>query len=228
MKVSRVLIGERFREARTFLSFTKQCESLSIPPIDSEEVKILRGMFYVNMYAVIEKSVSYAIEQFLSEVNALGLKNYELSVLFLPVAMNSYFKSIGDAGAEKKWQKRVDFVNAINSGEHAKIESLVFDPHLQSCTNSTIASVLSYIGTSSERIISSPDRHYIDEIVNKRHQIAHGRTSPATIGANGRSAELELRFNAAERTVEIFISQIEEYFNSYSFLNEPSRHRFVA
>ena len=118
--------------------------------------------------------------------------------------------------------------NAIIGGAEAKIESLVFAPHLQSCNNSTMAAVLSYIGTSSQSIDTNPDRHYIDEIVSKRHQVAHGRTSPANVGASGRSPELELRFSAAERTVELFIAQIEIYFNSYLFLNESARHRFIT
>lgn len=36
------------------------------------------------------------------------------------------------------------------------------------------------------------------------------------VGASGRSSELEIRFNAAERTVELFIVQIEAVFQLIS------------
>lgn len=228
MEVSRVQINERFREARTFLSHIKVCESTSVPPIDTEEVKILRGMFYVNLYGILEQSISIVIEEFLVAVAALKAKNFEFSVLFLPTALNAQFKSIADAQTERKWQKRVDFVNSIFNGEESKIESLLFSPHLQSCSNTTMSSILSYIGMSSAAISSNPDRHYIDEIVNKRHAVAHGRTSPATVGANGRSSDLDIRFDAVQRTVELFISQIETYYNSYGFINDAAKPRFAA
>lgn len=228
MQVSRTQINERFREGRAFLSYIKTCESTLVPPVDTEEVKIIRGMFYVNLYAILEYSINHIIEEFLTAVSSLQLKNFEFSLLFLPTAMNAHFKSIADSQSERKWQKRVDFVNAIYNGEDAQIENLVFGPHLQSCTNMTMSSVLSYIGMPSIAISSNPDRHYIDEIVNKRHAIAHGRTSSAVVGANGRSSDLELRFDAVQRSVDLFISQIEDYYNSYDFINSSAKSRFLT
>ena len=42
MQVSRTQINERFREGRAFLSYIKTCESTLVPPVDTEEVKIIR------------------------------------------------------------------------------------------------------------------------------------------------------------------------------------------
>ncbi len=227
LKISRVLIDDRLREVRALLSFIKVYESKETPPKDAEEVKIIRGMFYVHLYGALEQSLNDAVTSFLQAVADLGPKNRELALHFLPTAMNSQFKSLSDERTDKKWKRRVDFVNSIQSDEACRIENSVFAIHLQSSSTETLAQVASYLGVSSSPLLLNPDRHYIDEVVAKRHQVAHGRANPSTIGARGRAAELELRLDAVGRTVDLFIGLLENHFQLYAFLNPDGYARLA-
>ncbi|HDR9256636.1 TPA: hypothetical protein QDB21_002569 [Burkholderia vietnamiensis] len=227
LSIPRVSIDERFREIRTLLSHIKTTESVDVPPVDSEETKILRELFYVHLYGALEQSLNEATESFLKAISALGLKNWDLSLRFLPTAMNSHFKGLADAQTQKKWQKRLDFVDAIYNGDACRIETSVFSPHLQSSETGTIGDVLSYLGISPDTIKSSADRFYVDEVVQKRHQVAHGRATPTSVGARGRSTDLELRLDAVRRTVDLFAELLERHYDSLNFLNAPAQARLL-
>lgn len=220
-------MAERFREIRTLLSHIKAIESADVPPVDTEEVKILRGLFYVHLYGALEQSLNEATESFLRSASALGLQNLDLSLRFLPTAMNAQFKALSEAQSQRKWKKRLDFVDAIYDGRACRIESSVFAPHLQNSEMETIADIASYLGIATDSIINSPDRFYVDEVVQKRHQVAHGRVSPASVGARGRSADLELRLDGVRRTVDLFVELLEKHYESYAFLNTPAQTRFL-
>lgn len=216
--IPRAPLSERLREVRTMLSYIKAAESDHIPPIDSEEVKILRGLFYVHLYGALEQSLNEAVDFFLNGIAVLNLRHKDLNTGFLPTAMNAHFKSLMDVQSQRKWKKRIDFVYALASEDFCKIETAIFSPHLQSADMQTICEVISYMGISTTELDVSPDRHYIDEVVQKRHQVAHGRTNPSTIGANGRSPDLQLRLEAVYRMIELFLQTLEHHFNTSRYL----------
>ncbi|MCA7992759.1 hypothetical protein LGM63_19085 [Burkholderia cepacia] len=228
LPIPHAAIAERFKEVRSLLSHIKASESTAIPPMDSDDVKILRGLFYVHLYGALEKSLNDIIEIFLQSVSALQLKYWDLSLRFLPTAMNPHFKSLSDSQSQKKWRKRVELVNAIDNGDACRIESSVFSVHLQSSETETLSDITTYLGITSDAIKTSADRYYVDEVANKRHQVAHGRASPATVGAKGRSNDLEIRLDAIRRTVDLFSDLLENHYDALEFLNAPAQARFLA
>lgn len=227
LNIPRALVVGRFQEVRLLLTCIKQMESVDTPPVDSEEVKILRGLFYVHLYGALEQSLNEAVALFLQAVSALNLRANEFSLRFLPTAMNSQFKSLADTQSNKKWAKRIDFVSAILNGEVCRIENSIFAPHFQSSEISTISDVANYLGMDPTDINSSADRYYVDEVVQKRHQVAHGRAAPSSVGARGRSPDLELRFEAVSRVLELFMAMLEEYFTSLDFVVGEAKQRIL-
>lgn len=228
LDLPRTQISERFREVRSFLSFVKTLESTETPPVDSIEVKALRGLFYVHLYGALEQSLNEVLESFLQAISELELCNHDFDISILPTVMNAQFKSLSDVQGQKKWQKRVDFVSAISGGNPSKIENTVFSPLLQSAEIKTISNIVSYIGISPREIQESNDRHYVDEVVQKRHQVAHGRASPAAVGASRRTDELEPRLEAIWRIVDLFSNILEQHFKTLSFLTEDAKIRMQA
>jgi len=200
-------------------------ESTETPPLDSEEVKILRGLFYVHLYGALEQSLNEAVACFLQEIASMNFCAKDFSLGFWPVAMNSHFQGLSAVQSNKKWSKRVEFVSAVLSENPCEIGNAIFSPHFQSSESTTISDVARYLGMNHLPIASSADRYYVDEVVQKRHQVAHGRVNPSLVGARGRSSELEIRFDAVSRIVEMFMSLLEEYYSSLAFLTDEARLR---
>ncbi|EPJ96831.1 MAE_28990/MAE_18760 family HEPN-like nuclease [Pseudomonas sp. CFII68] len=220
-------IADRFRELRMFLSFIKTQESTDVPPIDPLEVKILRGLYYVQLYGALEQSLNDAAEAFLQALSEFQLCNNDFNLAILPTVMNSHFKSLSEVQGQKRWKKRVDFISAIANGDISKIENTVFSPLFQSSEIEVISNVMSYIGIASDLLRESEDRFYVDEVVQKRHQVAHGRISPAVVGARGRSEDLELRLEAVWRIVELVVSMLEEHFKNLEFLTPEAKIKLI-
>ncbi|WP_397443989.1 MAE_28990/MAE_18760 family HEPN-like nuclease [Pseudomonas chlororaphis] len=220
-------ITDRFREVRMFLSFIKTQESMDVPPVDSIEVKILRGLYYVQLYGALEQSLNDAAESFLQALSELKLCNNDFSLAILPTVMNSHFKSLSEVQGQKRWKKRVDFISAIANGDLSKIENTVFSPLFQSSEVEVISNVMSYIGINSDPLRESEDRFYVDEVVQKRHQVAHGRVSPVIVGSRGRSDDLEFRLEAVWRIVELVIEMLDEHFKSLSFLTQDAKRKLT-
>ncbi|NWB51928.1 HEPN domain-containing protein [Pseudomonas sp. F8002] len=225
LELPRGKIADRFREVRLFLSFIKTQESMDIPPVDSLEVKMLRGLYYVQLYGALEQSLNDAAEAFLEALTEFEFCNNDFVLAILPTVMNSHFKSLSEVQGQKRWGKRVDFISSISNGDASKIENTVFAPLFQSSEMDVIANVMSYIGIPSAVLRESEDRFYVDEVVQKRHQVAHGRISPVIVGARGRSDDLELRLDAVWRTVDTVVGMLDDHFKSFNFLKPEAKEK---
>jgi hypothetical protein len=215
LSIERARVSERMKDVRTLLSFIKSQESETLPPVDSDTVKILRGLFFVHLYGAFEKSVNEAVEQYLQQISTLKLKISDFACGFLPIALDPRFASLQSTA---KWQSRVDFSQALESTDACVINNAVLANQLQNTWAHTLSVVATYIGASQSYKPDGRDSHYLDEVVEKRNQVAHGRVPPVLVGSTGRSSELELRFAALNRLLEGFFQMLESHFNNFEFL----------
>jgi hypothetical protein len=223
LSIERARVSDRMKDVRTLLSFIKTQESDAVPPVDSDTVKILRGLFFVHLYGAFEKSVNEAVEQYLQEISTLKLKVSDFACGFLPIALEPRFASLQSTA---KWQSRIDFSNALESEEACVINNAVLASQLQNTWSHTLTAVASYIGVPGVYKPNGRDSHYLDEVVEKRNQVAHGRNPPVLVGSTGRSADLELRFEALNRLLEGFFHMLESHFNDLKFLRQNVRAEY--
>jgi hypothetical protein len=215
--------SERMHSVRTLLTFIKSQESESLPPVDTDIVKILRGLFYVHLYGAFEKSVNEGVESYLQAIGEIGAKGYDFSASFLPIALDPRFTSLQNGD---KWQGRIDFSEALHSPEACVINNTVLAMHMQNTKAQTLKAVANYLGASDLYTRTGRDEAYLDEVAEKRNQVAHGRVPPLTVGAVGRSVDLELRLEAMNRLTENFLSMLEDHINSFAFLRPEVRDQY--
>ncbi len=205
-------------ESRVLLSLIKEQESSSTPPVDSDAVKMMRGLFYVNVYALLERSLNELFNGLLNAVTQLNIGAHHYVPTFLPVAMDGHFSALGDPFAKRRFAKRVDFAKVLHANEVLSINASIFESQLQSTKTSVVADILKSMGADSTQIESHPKRHYIDEISEKRNQVAHGRATAKDVGSTGRSSDLELRLEAARDFYEFLAQFLENFFNNQQFM----------
>lgn len=214
---SRTDIDIRLLEVRTLLSAIKSQESTATPPRDSDSIKIIRGLFYVHLYGAFEKSVNEIVIYALREIDVLGIKNSHAAVDFLPVALASIFQSLQAPTNDSKWKKRVEFVKTMQSSTVCKISESVFGDQLQNVSPERLQEIITYLCLPSP--FSEADMLSIGEVVEKRNQVAHGRTNPLRVGSSVKSAELESRLLTTISVIDQFINCIENGLDSLSFVN---------
>lgn len=206
----------RLSEARTLLSYIRTIE---VPPPDQEPdiVYTLRGLCYVNLYAAWEYSIENAIQTALRTIN---LKN-ELKKNFvhstLSWVLHSEFTSLAMVGPEKRWKKRDELLKAMHSSTNATINDSVFSSELQNIWPYVLEDIIAYLGISDNAIPEAPFKGYINEVVDKRNAIAHGRMSPKEVGIT-RAPELEKRYEAIEKTISHIFWILETHVDTNAFL----------
>jgi hypothetical protein len=225
LSIERTSANERFQQARTLLSFIKTQESSDVPPIDTDEVKILRGLFFVHLYGSFEKSVNEAVEKYIQKIDELNVAFCDFSSLFLPTALDPVFTSIQMGG---KWDKRVDFFKAIESTEKCSIRNTIFSDQLINTWFKNLDRIAICIGARRPFLKNYSDSLYLDEVVEKRNQVAHGRNTPLSVGSSGRSADLESRFVAVRRVFDDYCEMLESHYNCLEFIKASSRADYTA
>lgn len=217
--VQRGDMTQRITHVRLMLNFIRHQESKEVPPTDADEVKVLRGLFYVHLYGAFEKSVNEAVEQYRLAINELKVKRVDLEMNFYPVALDPWLTGLRSSG---KILKRVELIKAAVDTDFCLVGTQVFSDQLQNVWAKTLLEVGEAIGATDVYLRNRRDEFYLDEIVGKRNEVAHGRINPFAIGSSGRSPDLEIRFDAVTRILEAFIQMLETHANSLAFI-KPSR-----
>jgi hypothetical protein len=149
----------------------------------------------------------------------------DFSNLFLPTALDTIFTSIQMGG---KWERRIDFFKAIESGETCSIRNSIFSDQLTNTWFRSIDRIAIFIGANRPFLKNSGDSHYLDEVVEKRNQVAHGRNTPLVVGSFGRASDLELRFAAVRRVYDDYAEMLENHYNSLEFIKTTHRGIYTA
>lgn len=223
---SRTDVDKRLLEVRTLLSSIKSQESTATPPVDSDDVKIIRGLFYVHLYGAFEKSVNEIVLYALREIDMLKLKHLHIAIEFLPVALASIFQALQAPTYDSRWKKRVEFIKTIESSAVCKINENVFSDQLQNVSPERLQEIITYLCLTSP--FSEADMLSIGEIVEKRNQVAHGRTNPLRVGSSVKSLELESRLTTTILVIDQFITCIEQGLESLSFVNPLYTAEYIS
>lgn len=211
----------RFNEVRALLTEIR-AQEVAPPTTEPDIVAILRGLFFVNLYGAFEFSVTEAVQILLQEITRAQIPFSQLEHLFYAVALDSKFSAISDSGRKKRWAVRRDLLSQQTSGIACGMNDTVFHSDLQNIWFETLSTLFESL-CISESVLPEPRlRGYIDEVMERRNAVAHGRESPASVGRI-RSNELELRLEAISRTATHIIFCFDRYLNNRDFI--ASAHR---
>ncbi|WP_045825202.1 MAE_28990/MAE_18760 family HEPN-like nuclease [Teredinibacter turnerae] len=206
---------ERFGEVLINLAFIEENEG---DGESSVEVKILRGLFYVHLYAALERAVNETIEQTILLVKQDGVKNIHYHAAFNLISLNSRMQAFKQCGSKNYFIKSAEVFEGLRSDEIFDLSDTVFLDRLQNIWYKTIQETLRSFGLESINI-DPRVRLTIDEVVEKRNAVAHGRETPITVGERHRSDILRKKTQEIQLVVEQFIAVFEDYIINKRYLN---------
>ena len=216
----------RLTEVRQLLETIKALESTDPLKPDSTEVLILRGLFYVHLYATLEHSVNQSVERLLRAVIDLKVQTAHFEPLFLGVALDPEFSSFGDTGKSTRWSKRIAFLKKQTSLEETTLNLSIFSMYVQNIWKKDLLQVFECLYINEPIVPDSNLIHYIDEIVNKRNAVAHGRESPVRVGLGTRSSDLLIRLDAISRIITHLIQCFEKHLAHRNFIRIGERAKY--
>ncbi len=215
---------ERFSEVQIHLNYI---ESIEPEGEASPEVKILRGLYYVHLYSVLEKAINETIEQVILLIKSKNIKNLHFSTQFNVISLNSKMQSFKQCGYKEYFDRSSEVFESINSEDIFNINNTLFSQNLQNVWFKTIQDTIRSFGATPIQV-EPRIRLTIDEIVNKRNAVAHGRESPTAVGERHRTIVLRTKTQEIQIVIEQVISTFEEYIINSDFLKPTYIHEYSA
>jgi len=201
----------RYNEVLIFLNYIILQEPTPPTPIP-EEVKIMRGLFFVHLYGTFEKSVNGMVQKTIALVDAKNVKHRHFAMPFNTIALVNKLKSLKDSGHGKLISKAVELFEEINCIREPSLNETAFSRDLQNVWAKTITTVNDSFGIKNFTI-TTQERATIDELVENRNKIAHGREKPSIVGSTHMANQLKDKLDLITDFNYKMIDEFEVYFN---------------
>lgn len=209
----RAEVTARLGEVFQLLDHISKLES-NPPNPDPNEVKILRGLFYVHLYAALEYAVNQGIQRFLQGVISFNAPPQHFKARFHSVALEANFSSMRNVGEEKTWTNRVKLIDAQASTTPQRINSDVFGLYLQNVWPERLETLFLCLDIQQPIVPDPSYRLYVHELVEQRNGVAHGRYSALGIGSARRSPDLRARHQAISSTCSHILDCLEQHYTT--------------
>lgn len=206
---------EMFNEVFINLSFIESNERSNAASI---EVKILRGLFHVHLYSALEKVINETIEQTILLISRQEVKNKHYKKIFNTISLNSKMQAFKQCSSKKYFQKATEVFESLESEKYLKLNNTALAENLQNIWHTTLQEAINSFGASpidfSPRTILT-----INEIVEKRNSVAHGRETPVSVGERHRAKVLREKAQEIQIVVEKFILVFEDYIHNKEYIS---------
>lgn len=175
------------------------------------EAAAFKGLFFVYLYGAYERCIVDGFREALTVANSHGLICGELRPELVGLALNNSFDSLESAPNRPiRWQTRVSLTKQIFSSDIVNFPD--FGRGLRDGNHfkpAHIETIWTLFGIGQPVV---PDPRYenrIIELIERRHDVAHGRLRPDEVGRKFTVDELRQRAQEVDICCAYFVSTIE-------------------
>ncbi|MGV2448606.1 UNVERIFIED_CONTAM: MAE_28990/MAE_18760 family HEPN-like nuclease [Ralstonia mannitolilytica] len=213
----------RFTEANNLLNIIKANEkSLTPPAIEPIDHKILKGLFYIILYASIEFSFEQICLKTLALIKSKNILYNHFETKFLTIAMSSSLQSVRDCNSKFFLDKASDLFLLVDSNDVSNINETFINKYLQNIWGKSFNQLTKTFGVTSFPI-TPREISIFDEIVNNRNIVAHGRELAQSIGSSPKYSDFKSKYDTVFDTIDRYIIHFETYYNNKEFIKSANR-----
>jgi len=213
---------ERFSEVLINLAYIESIEPDGEAP---SEVKILRGLFYVHLYSALEKVVNETVEQAILLIKSERVKNRHFENAFNVISLNSKMQSFKQCGYKDYFFKSAEVFESLDSESSFDISNTIFSQNLQNVWYKTIQDTIRSFG-ATPIAVDPRIKLTINEIVDKRNAVAHGRETPVAVGERHRTDVLRTKTQEIQLVAEQVICTFEDYIYNKKYIKSSCANEY--
>ena len=204
-------IADRCLSSQKTVALIKSLEETSQVALASA----CKGLAFVQLYATYEYSVRSAVQATLVALCAAGVEIRTLRRNLLALVLDPHWDSASDSGRPHVWDSRMALIASLDSSE---LTSTLRDDlfpndgsHYRIHQLRTIWKIFSVSGpvVSEPRLIGR-----IEELVENRNAISHGRLTPEEVGSRYSWQEVASRVNDTDTIAGHVVSSLESHVQS--------------
>ena len=220
------IVHTRFAEVNVLLNHIKVIEDSVIPPaIPPLEYKILKGLFYVHIYACIEFAVNKLVVDTLLLIKSKNISYNHYENKFHTISLHSNLQSVRDCNPKQFLDKSAEIFLQIESPNIATFDETLVSKYIQNIWGKTFNQLTKTLGMPTFPILGRTISIF-DELVDNRNKIAHGRDSTENVGSSPNYTDLKTKYDEVYIAINLYIDHYETYFLSkeYIKLNERATY----
>lgn len=225
LNVVRTIAQRHLAETRAHLAHIESLEPQSPQVAMPLEAKVLNGLYYVQLYSALERTVNEAVQRSFSCINSTGLLNNHINLSFCTVSLFAELMSIRDSGPLNFITKSTNLFREQSASTQAAIKDTCLAKFLQNIWMKTFDELFDALGI--QRLQIDPRvRTTVDEITDNRNKIAHGRENASVVGERHRSTVLRDKTNQIEGLLYSVIDALEQFCNHKVFIKPEVRDQY--
>lgn len=218
------LSRERLTEVQQLLNHIASLEPDDATAPHPPEVKILRGFFYVHLYAALEKTINEAVQLTLRLIASHNAPANHYELRFGSITSRGRLQAFKACSYKNYHDNALAIFSTLGSTEKANIDETQFSDSLMNVWTNSILEVFHSFGITL--IVEPRTRATIDELVENRNKVAHGRESALIVGERHRSRVLRDKFTITTSMIDSVINHLEYFYNTRSFIKVQERHSY--
>ncbi|MDR1504436.1 MAG: hypothetical protein LBT43_18465 [Prevotella sp.] len=186
-------------------------------PNDSREDKVLKGLFFVSLYGVLEYTVTSIVHRCIQIINGKQKKILELKPSLYSLLLDSECEAVASV-RDKKWDKRYTLFKQIEENTLLIIRDDLFPASIGNIKYKQLESIWRVFGIDMPISLTDSFQWKLSSLVDRRNAIAHGRELPSNIGGAYTISSLEELYNDISAFCSYIQNVFEDYINNEGYL----------
>ena len=182
----------------------------SLQTLPEAQRKTAKGLAFVHMYAVYEYTVVNAVRTTIDVLVSHKYKNKSLAPSLMVLFLDSRLQTLRDCGNDRIWERRLELAHSFFSEEISAPKNALM-PHDGTHFKRTQIELLLKVFGIRKKPVTTHDFFRMDEVVDKRNAVAHGRETAEDVGGGFTEDEILQRIRRMKRVCLGFAGLMEEY-----------------
>jgi RiboL-PSP-HEPN len=202
---------DRLSLTDAYLRSTRKCKG-----IDRRTKAFAKGMVFVQLYATYEFTVRGVTTGAIDAIAASGRRYLQLNPCLLSLMLHDPLKGVRECGSNNIWKTRERLFEKLYSADQIVLLNTTFPSDGSHFRQDQLETLFRIFGI--HRIPARRRRHLqrINEVVNHRNEIAHGRATADQIGRSYTHSEIRRAISQIRSVCLFLISQVDSHFESPS------------
>jgi RiboL-PSP-HEPN len=224
---SREESSARFNEAQVLLSMIKSDDTADRRAA-TFSTNTQKGLFIVLLYGAFEFSINRMITSTAQIINSQRICSKHIAQPLYALALDPELRSIRDSGKNTRWPRRCDLFSKQLSDEPTLLHESDLLAETQNIRADTLAIVFRVFGIIDPHLYDLSIRQFIDELVENRNAVSHGRESAGIVGQAFTVQDLQVRFEIVAKQVSYMFAVFEQLVHSRQFISEDFRPSYPS
>jgi hypothetical protein len=162
----------------------------AVHALKGDSAQVAKGLAFVQIYSTYEYTVSSVVQTAIDVLVSHNHSTKDLAPCLMTLFLDSELRSLRDCSPKDVWDRRLKLFEKVFSGDTASVSNNILPSDGSHYRHTQLQLIFAVLGI--KRTPAQRNRHLrrIDEVVNHRNAIAHGRETAENIGRRYSRAEI--------------------------------------